>query len=280
MPKREVGRRFAAHTFTSLDDAGFDVREYSRVKFGSDRAAKALGVETADRFFRLRRDVLAGRCVVVPAPSTTVPVAATLLSRHFAARLNAQLVAERASPVEWTMPHRDVTYNNNYADLPGDERRRLLAGDRIYINKDFIAGKYLLFVDDCRITGAHEEKLEAFLQYEGLANDHTFVCYASYAGDDPSIEARLNHAAVRSVEDMIELAREPGHQITTRAVRLLLETPVERITALLAAAPESFVEGAFHAAMAKGYHLHYPGTFAPLARAAARTLSRVVHHAV
>ncbi len=115
-------RRFAAHTFSSLTDVDFDIEEYSRVKFGSDRAARVLGVDTADRFFRVRRDVLTGRCVVVPAPSTTVPVAATLLSRHFMNRLNALLVGEGTTPVEWTMAHRNVTYNNNYAELPKDER--------------------------------------------------------------------------------------------------------------------------------------------------------------
>jgi len=269
MPDRDPPLRFAAHTFTSLVDAGFDVRAYSQVKFGSDRAAKALGVDLADRFFAHRRETLARRCVVVPAPSTTVPVAATLLSRHFTNRLNARLVAEGAAPVEWTLAHRDVTYNNDYADLPADRRREILAADRIYLNKDFVAGKFLLFLDDCRITGAHEDKLAAFLRHEGLPNGHAFVCYAGYAGGDPSVESRLNRAAVASAEDLVELAREPGHQVTTRAIRLLLEVPPPRLPALLAGAPAAFVEGAFHAAMAKGYHLHYPAAFAALAVAAA-----------
>ncbi len=259
---------FAAHTFSSLDDADFDIEEYSRVKFGSGRAAKSLGVETADSFFRLRRNLLASRCVVIPAPSTTVPVAATLLSRHFMNRLNSLLVAEGATPVEWTLAHRNVTYNVNYADLPKADRQQLLAEDSIYLNKDFVSGKFLIFFDDCRITGTHEDKIGAFLRHEGMANDCAFVCFAEYIGDDPSIEGRLNHAAIKSVDDLIALASEAGHQVTTRAIRLLLEAPAQRIAALLAAAPPTFVEDAFHAAMTKGYHLHYPDTFAHLARAA------------
>jgi len=268
MPDCDPPRRFAAHTFTALADAGFDIGAYSRLKFGSDRAAKALGVDLADRFFAQRRSTLVQRCVVVPAPSTTVPVAATLLSRHFANRLNARLVAEGAGPVEWTLAHRDVTYNNDYADLPADRRRAILAADRIYLNRDFVAGKFLLFVDDCRITGTHEDKLAAFLRCEGLPNGHAFVCYADYAGDDPSVESRLNRAAITSAADLVELAREPGHQVTTRAVRLLLEAP--ELPTLLDSAPAGFVEAAYHAAMAKGYHLHYPAAFAQLALAAGR----------
>ena len=159
-----------------------------------------------------------------------------------------------------------MTYNNDYADLPADRRRAILAADTIYLNRDFVAGKFLLFVDDCRITGTHEDKLAAFLRDEGLPNGHAFVCYADYAGDDPSIESRLNRAAIRSAEDLVELAREPGHQVTTRAVRLLLEAP--GLAALLETAPPGFVEAAFHAAITKGYHLHYPAAFALLTVAA------------
>lgn len=261
--------RFALHTFTSLTDAGFDVTAYSRMKFGSDLAARTFATDLADRFFCLHRELLAGRCVIVPAPSTTVPVAATLLSRHVLNRLNARLVADGASPVEWTLAHRNVTYNNNYADLAKAARQQLLAADTIYLNKDFVAGKTLLFVDDCRITGTHEEKLGAYLRHERLPNPHAFLCVAAYAGDDPSVEARLNHAAVRSVDDLVELAREPGHQVTTRALRLLLETPADRLPAVLDRAPQGFVENAFHAAMCKGYHQVHPDAFAVLTRTVA-----------
>lgn len=267
MTDAERPLRFAAHTFAALADAPFDAAAYSRLKFGSDLAAKALGVELADRFFARHRGVLARRCVVVPAPSTPVPVAATLLSVHFAQRLNGRLVAEGAVPVQWCQAHREVTYNDNYADLPGEERRRLLAADRVYLNRDFLAGKFVLFVDDCRITGAHEEKLGAVLRDAGLPNPHGFVCYAAYTGDEPAVEGRLNHAAVRAVEDLIELAREPGHRVTTRAVRLLLQTDPARLPRVLAEAPPRFVEEAYHAAITKHYHLHYFEAFATLVRA-------------
>lgn len=258
-------RRFAAHTFASLADADFDAAAYSRMKFGSHLAAKLLGTNLADRFFARHRDALNDRCVVIPAPSTTVPVAATLLSHHFMNRVNAKLVAEGALPLEWTLAHRDVTYNNDYADQPKAIRRQLLKADRIYLNRAFVAGKTLLFVDDCRITGAHEAKLTDFLRAEGVENRRLFVCFAAYTGDDPSVETRLNHAAIRSAEDLIELAREPGHQVTTRAVRLILGVSVGQLRTLLATAPAAFVEGVFHAALTKRYHLHYPETFAALA---------------
>jgi FMN phosphatase YigB (HAD superfamily) len=253
-----TGHRLAVHRFSSLEGAPFDVGAYSRLKFGADRVARRFGQEMAEAFFAAHRALLRQPCVVIPAPSTTVPVAATLLSRHFTDRLNALLTREGDTPVEWTQIHRNVSYNDNYASLPSAERRRLLAIDRLYINRGFVAGKLLLFIDDCSITGAHEDKLRAFLAEEGLDNPHAFICYARYEGADATIELRLNHAAVKDARDLVALAAEPDHRVTTRALRLLLEHPEADFDALLRAAPARFVEDSFHAAIVKHYHRHGP----------------------
>lgn len=252
------GQRLAVHRFSSVEGASFDVGAYSRLKFGSDRVARRFGQEMAEAFFAAHRALLRQPCVVIPAPSTTVPVAATLLSRHFMDRLNALLTRAGGRPVEWTQIHRNVSYNDNYASLPHEERRRLLAIDRLYINRGFVAGKVLLFIDDCCITGAHEDKLRAFLAEEGLDNPHAFVCFARYEGADAAIELRLNHAAIKGARDLVALAAEPDHRVTTRALRLLLEQPEADFDALLSAAPPRFIEDSFHAAIVKHYHLHGP----------------------
>lgn len=265
------GQRLAVHRFSSLEGAPFDVGAYSRLKFGSDRVARRFGHAMAEAFFAAQRGALRQPCVVIPAPSTTVPVAATLLARHFTRRLNALLVGAGEAPVEWTQIHRNVSYADNYASLPHEERRRLLAIDRLSINRGFVAGKYLIFIDDCSITGAHEDKLSALLAEEGLDNPHAFVCFARYEGADAAIEHRLNHAAIQGARDLIALAAEPDHAVTTRALRLLLEHPEADFEALLRAAPARFIEDSFHAAIVKHYHLHgpYVANFKRLAAACA-----------
>jgi hypothetical protein len=259
----------ATHAFDNLEHAPFNVNEYSRMKFGDDRVARNFAREMADQFYTQYYDILSNeRCVVIPAPSTTVPVAATLLSHHFMNRINALLAHEELPPVEWTLIHRNMTYNNNYADLPKAERKKLLAADSIYINRDFVQGKFLIFIDDCRITGTHEEKISEFLLNEMLMNDHAFVVFAHYVGDDPSIEMRLNHARIRDAYDLIDLAFEPGHSVTTRSLRLLLEHPTEDFEQLLNMAPKGFLDASFHAAIVKGYNTYpaYVSNFNALAR--------------
>ena len=253
-----VVMRMALNTFFDIKTAPFDAGDYSRLKFGSDRVAREFGRKMADAFYATHHDDWMQPCVVIPAPSTTVPVAATLLSHHFTNRLNSLLAHEDKMPVEWTMVHRNMTYNNNYADLPKEERQKLLAGDYIYINRDFVAGKFLIFIDDCTITGTHEDKISSFLAEEGLTNDHSFVCFAKYEGDDPSIEMRLNHVAIKTARDLIAISHERGHQVTTRSLRLLLEHPESDFEDLLDCAPLSFIEDAYYASIVKGYNRHAP----------------------
>lgn len=267
--KFPLSMRDAVHHFSDLDTASFDVAEYSKMKFGSGRAARAFGEKMANHFYTQYHSVLVDRrCVVIPAPSTTVPVAATLLSRHFMNRLNELLSCDNAKPVEWTMVHRDMTYNNNYADLPKEERKKLLAGDSIYINRDFVADKFLIFIDDCSITGTHEEKITSFLDEEGLDNDHIFLCFAQYTGADPSIEMRLNHTDVRDARDLVVLACQDDHHVTTRSLRLLLEYPEDDFENLLESAPLRFLEESFNNSIVKGYNVHpdYVSNFTTLKR--------------
>ena len=249
---------YSRYRFTDLRTAPFDVRAYSRMKFGSDLAARAFAYDMADRFFPRYRRALASPCVIIPAPSTTVAVAATMLSRHFMDRLNESLDQAGDPPVEWTLIHRNMTYNNNYAHLPRAERKGLLAGDRIYVNRDFVDGKTLIFVDDARITGAHEERLRDHLETQGMPNPHVFVTLARYEGDDPSIECRLNRMEIKDARDLVALAHEEGYQVTTRSLRLFLEAPADDFDDILCRAPARFREQAYHAAIVKGYNRHPP----------------------
>lgn len=253
---------FYLHGFGDLDTAGFDVCEYSRMKFGSDLVARKFGRAMADGFFAEHRSLLASQqCVVIPSPSTTVPVAATFLGHHFRNRLNELMDAEGLGVVEWTMIHRNMAYNHNYACLGKEERKAILANDARFIANSYVVGKHLLFVDDVTITGTHEEEIVHFMWREQLANEHTFVAFAKYHGSDPSIESRLNHTFVKDAADLVQLSHEPGFRLTTRAVRLFLDISPDEFQRLLLKAPATLLEDAYHSAMVKGYNLDYPKTF-------------------
>lgn len=267
---------YSLYKFSSLKSAPFDTEEYSRLKFGSDRVARKFGRQLADAFFHEFYQVLTTqKCVVIPAPSAGVPVAATLIANHFFNRLNARLANVGHLPVEMTHVHRDMTYNNNYADLEKEQRQKLLAGDAQYFNRDFVKGKHIIFIDDVRITGSHEEKLESVLKSIKLTNSRTYVSFCRYTGSMASIEGKLNHCYIRDAKDLVRMAHEHGHVMTTRAIRLLLEYDSRRIDELLQQAPDAFLESAYYAAIVKGYNLvpEYEQSFRVLATYAKRISS-------
>jgi hypothetical protein len=170
-------------------------------------------------------------------------------------RLNALLTAENRMPVEWTPVHRVTTYYDNYAHLPKADRERLLSQDTIFINREFIVGKALIFIDDCNITGTHEDKISDFLRREGITNNHAFACFAKYRGDDAAIEGRLNHVEIIDAYDLVRLSQQPHFTLTTRAVRMMLEQ-TDGFDDLIRACSIDFLIEVHRGAIVRHYHLH------------------------
>lgn len=252
-------RRHVTHPFASVETAAFDTAAYSRMKFGSGRDARLLGREMAEAFAAEYWGVLTTQnCLVIPAPSTTVPVAATLLGWHFRDRLNSLLDGCGKPPVQWDWVHRAVTYNDDYAQRSLEERRQLLAEDQRYMNAAYARGKTLIFVDDVTITGTHEEKLAFMLADHGLPNPVVYATYAGYTGTEPAVEHALNRVAVRSGICVARLSACPEWSVTTRGLRLLLESGREEWAEILNTMEPLRLWQVYHAAIVKGYSQHPP----------------------
>lgn len=258
------------HQFQDLTAPGFDVGAYSRLKHGSNVSARLLGHEMADAFYEnvdMRAWLTEKKVVVLPAPGTNVPVAATLLVNHFVERLNLRLTSKGHDHVEQGHVHRYMSYSmNTYADIPAAERRKLLSGDTLHFPLSYLDGKKLVFVDDVCITGTHEEKLERELQSRGMDNPRIFACYAKYTGDDPSIEGRLNKVSIQRPLDIVWLASEPGFEVTVRCLRFMLEATVAELEQILRGLPRRLREQFCAAAIEKGYYRYpeYQQTYAML----------------
>lgn len=256
-----INPKWHVHSFTDLDNPGFDVGAYSRLKHGSDVSARQLGHEMAEDFWsdKFKKPwLLAAPTLVIPAPGTAVPVAATLLARHFAEWLSFRMADANVPPVEVGHVHRYMSYSmNTYADISAEERKKLLSGDKLFFPASFMEGKQLIFIDDVCITGTHEEKLDRELDEAGFENERMYACYAKYQGEDPSIEGRLNKVSVRGPLDVVWLAQEPGFTVTVRCLRLMLEANTDDLGQVLRGLPRRMREQFCSAAIEKGYH-RYP----------------------
>lgn len=246
---------FAAHNFHNLEDAPFCAKQYSRLKFGSDAAAKKLGYELAAAYFYQHASVLiANRTVVIPSPYNHVPNAATVMTTHFVDRLNELLVDVCGRHIETSIIHRKVSYTNDYGFLSQEKRKELIDNDQFHLNRAFLEGKMLVFVDDVRITGTHEVKLKEILERDGVPNQAMFLYYANYSGLQADIEGQLNFADMKSLEDYIALANEANHHVIIRPIKWLLSQCPEALAAALNQLSPEFIRKVFYGCLAEGYY--------------------------
>lgn len=247
--------RSSVHHFSSLADAAFTAHEYSRLKFGSDICARKMGYQLAEDLFIKHADaLLANRVLVIPSPFNYVKNAATIMTHHFVNRLNEILIGVNGNNVECDLIKRLIGYTADYGFLSAEKRKGLLDRDAFYLNRAFWADKTLIFVDDVRITGTHEDKLVEMLAKYDIQNPAFFVYYAEYLGDNAAIEAELNFAAVKSLEDYATISREPGHHTIVRPIKYLLGYPDrDELKVFLKGQPRAACERLYHNALAEGY---------------------------
>ena len=247
--------RFAAHSFSSYEDTPFDVKDYSRLKFGCDATARKFGYQLAESFFAAHADkLLANHCVVIPSPYNFVKNAATIMTLHFVDRINELCVEANGRHVEYCTIARKVSYTADYGFLSKEKRKGLINQDTFYINREQMRGKLLIFIDDVRITGAHEEKLVDVLFTRKLKNDAMFLYFAEYFGDQPEVEAKLNFSAVQSPLDYVELTKTEDHHLIVRPIKYLLGQQDKEFSILLTSLDSKFVNKLYLAALAEGYY--------------------------
>jgi len=248
----------SAKKFYDGDFNDFDPKEYSCLKFGNVRVAKKLGHELADMMFELNSNLLlANQCLVIPSPYNFVRNAATLMALHFIDRLNELLVEANGRHAEFMTIQRKVSYVNDYGFLPKDQRKALISNDRFFFNREYVKGKLLIFIDDCKITGTHQEKLEDILEERDLKNDVIFGYYAQYSGDNPDIEARINFAGITGLSSYLDMLIGGDCEIIVRPIKFLLSRETgefeDACTRLYAAEPDRLVE-LYRLAINEGYY--------------------------
>jgi len=244
------------HSFTSMQDLPFSAPDYSKLKFGSDAAARKFGYELADTFFAQQAPVLlSNQVVVLPSPYNFVPNAASVMTTHFVNRLNQLLVEANGTHVETSIINRKVTYTSDYGFMSKEKRAELISNDKFNVNKGYLEGKVLICIDDIRITGVHEDKLKEIFNGEEMDNHVFFLYYASYVGQKADIEAELNFSGIRNIKEYLELTKERNHHLIVRPIKFLLSQDAEEFDSILCKADEDFIEKLYYACLGEGYYM-------------------------
>lgn len=246
---------FPAFKFDSIENAGFNVRGYSLLKFGSVGYADAMGQELAFRFFAEHKTlILSEKLIVIPSPYNYVENAATLMTGFFFKYLNRLIYEVNGKPAEYTTIQRKVSYTADYGFLSKEDRKGLLNNDEFYMNREYMLGKTIVFVDDVKITGTHEDKLKELIQQVGLADrGHFFLYYAQYLGTRAEIESELNFSSEINAERLAYLLNA-GSKLLIRPIKFIMSLDAQKFDDMINVHLEpQVVINLYDSCLAEGY---------------------------
>jgi hypothetical protein len=239
----------------------FSPSRYSRYKYGSVAAAEAFARALGPAFCRRHPDLaLAPRLLMVSSPYARVPAAATTLARRLRPVLNAARARNGLAPVPLLRVDRISTPAGDYGTLSAQARDLLMAANVLSFRRFRSApvrDAHLLVVDDVRVTGAHQRCLMRASEQLPLAG-RTFLYIAAFPGPpngcDPTQEDALNHAAVKSLDDLAGIVEAGDFAWNVRVCKFTL-SPANRgdLPRFLRGMPDWFVRGLHRNSSRDGY---------------------------
>ncbi len=249
---------FSAIKIADNENFGFLPDEYSKFKFGSKTIARKFGYELAQRFItRLSHMPLTGKQIVVlPSAYSHIQTASCLMKTFFVNRFNLFLYQNGYPPVEEAKIYRTVTYREDYGEMSAIERFNLIKGDKFHVDKMFLEGKILIFIDDVKITGTHERIIIKMLDDFDIQNK----CYMLYLAElqypdmNPRIENYLNHCFVKSLHQLEWILKNDDFVFNTRVVKFILNANHNECVQFLKKQSDNFIRELFYLSLGNAYN--------------------------
>ena len=225
------------HEITNEQSAQLPFHEYSRFKYGSRSIADRYGWELSHAVWHsgLRKILLehaadGTKVIVYPPPFINIPTAGYFLTRSFFNSLNRQLFSVGCSPILFGKVWRKKSYFTDYSRLSKAERENVFADEVFTTDTELLRSAYALFVDDIRITGAHENRIFRMTDELGVARGQ--IAMLHYARIqipdlDPAIEDRMNSAAMSNLTSVTEMINANDFCWNTRVTKHVLSQPAE-----------------------------------------------------
>lgn len=256
-------KSFAAIKITSQNSLGFDPKEYSRFKYGSKTIARKFGKILAERFFQSKEfhEIICATdkpIVVCSSPYHNIPTATFAMKDYFVAELNKKLVDFGMDSVSECKIYRTPSYIQDYGEMNEEDRERVISGDDFYIDEKYLEGKFVIFLDDIRITGAHERRVEKMIQSLSVEFEYMYIYFAELTAVtvDPKIENYLNFNFISSLLDIDWIIKNDKFLFNTRVVKYIVGANHQEFTNFIRYQSDIFRETLYKYAVANSYHKH------------------------
>lgn len=249
---------YSLHNIHSVDDLSFDPAHYSWFKFGDKHYAEKFAEALFDGFIAIYGELLLEQdeIIILPSPYLSIPTASNFLCYYFKENLNLFLYNNNRKATIESKIYRNQTYVTDYGNLNFDERIKLISNDTYYIDKEFINGKFCLFLDDIKITGSHEYTINKILNQYNVDGKFLFVYFAELTNKEihPNIENHFNYFAVKGLVEIIQVVNRRHFQYNTRIIKYILNLKENDLHQFLQNIGEHRRDELFRLAVSNNYH--------------------------
>lgn len=254
----KLNKSYSLHKITSNNNLSFNPSDYSWFKFGDTAFAKKFAKELFDGFIIDNREKILeqNEIIILPSPYLSIPTASNFLCFYFKEFLNKFLFENNKKAAIESKIYRNQTYVTDYGNLDFEERVKLISNDTYYIDKEFIMGKFCLFLDDIKITGSHEHTVNKILSQYDVKGEFFFIYFAELTNKDihPNIENYFNYYSVKGIKEIIEVVNRENFQFNTRIVKYILNLNEDDLTLLLNSINSFRREELFLLSISNNYH--------------------------
>lgn len=253
---------FSARQFENRNSLGFCPEKFSKFKHGSKSVAREFGYELGAKFLqsavyeKLQNefDLTETSVAVSSAPYKFIPTASFALKDYFVHQFNRSHAIKSGKSIEDIKVFRQHSYHDDYGSMNKEDRDKAITSDDFYIDETFIRNKILFFIDDVKITGAHQSRIEKLLQTVKFKGQIVFLFYAELVrAKEPQIESYLNRNAVNDLRDINKIIREDEFLFNTRVIKFILNADCVDFETFIRYQSVKFNETLLHYAIGNEY---------------------------
>lgn len=224
--------------------------DYSKFKHGSKTAARNFGREVS----KVCNFEPGKTLVLYSAPHNNIHTASNAFKDYLLSFCSQQFM-EKGISVKQGKINREYSYDDDYGKMNKQQRAKAISSDLFHIDKSFIAkDDVLVFIDDIKITGSHEDRIKEMLLREKIKNEVMFIYIAQYTGNDPTIEHELNHRTVNDLKDINDIIRNEEFIFNTRVVKFILKADIEHFVSFITYQSATFRDTLLSLSILNNYH--------------------------
>lgn len=253
---------FSATQFNSSRELNFCANKYSKFKYGSKSIAREFGYQLGESFLKspvyqiLQQnfDLAQVPILVSSAPYKFIPTASFALKDYFVHAFNRSHAIKFSKSIEEIKIYRAHSYFDDYGSMSREDRDSAINSDDFSVDKNLTETKILFLIDDIKITGSHQTRIEKLLKSANFTGHAVFLFYSELTGQEaPQIETFLNRNGIKNLKDINEIIREDEFLFNTRVVKFILQSDSEDFATFIQFQSKRFNETLLHYAIGNEY---------------------------